>query len=75
MGLSILFTDTWWDNTPGLTLPEGEVALVVDDDVAGFSGGLRANNPLGGNNFTSEGCLIFPHVDRNGTLVPIRSRL
>jgi hypothetical protein len=60
---AILLTDTWWDNTPGLSLDVGEVTVVVDDDVAGLSGGLGSNNTLGGNDLSGEGGLVLVGVD------------
>ena len=72
MWLSVLFTDTWWDYSPGLTLPVGEVALMVDDDVASLTGGLGSDNSLGRDNLSSEGSLVLVNIDRNGGLVKIR---
>mmetsp|Transcript_21509 Transcript_21509/g.32028 ORF Transcript_21509/g.32028 Transcript_21509/m.32028 type:complete len:348 (+) Transcript_21509:155-1198(+) len=71
MGLSVLFTGAWGDHTPGLALPVGEVAIVVNDDVASFTSGLRSDNALGRNNLSCEGCLVLPHVDGDGRLVMV----
>jgi hypothetical protein len=45
--LSVLFTDTWGNDTPGLTLPVWEVTIVVDDNVACLTSGLGSDNALG----------------------------
>ena len=63
MGLSILLTNTWGDNTPGLSLDVGEVTIVVDDDVACFSGSLGSDDTLGRNDLSGEGGLVFVGVD------------
>ena len=62
VGLSILLTGTRWDDTPGLSLNVGEVTLVVDDDVAGFSGGLGSYDALGGDDLSGEGGLVLVGV-------------
>ena len=72
MGLSILLTNTWGDNTPGLSLDVGEVTIVVDDDVASLSGSLRSNNALGGDNLSGERRLVLVGVHRDGGLVIVR---
>lgn len=72
VGLSVLFTGTRGDDTPRLSLPVGEVSLVINDDVACLSGGLGSNNALGGNNLTGERGLVLVHIDRNSRLVPVR---
>ena len=72
MRLSILLTVTRRDDTPTLTLPVGEVTVVIDNDVTGLTGSLRANNALGTDDLSSERSLVLIGVDRNGRLVPIR---
>mmetsp|Transcript_19891 Transcript_19891/g.30728 ORF Transcript_19891/g.30728 Transcript_19891/m.30728 type:complete len:338 (+) Transcript_19891:241-1254(+) len=72
MGLSVLLVDSRGDNTPRLTLPVGEVTIVIDNDVASLTSGLGSDNALGGNNLSSEGSLVLPHIDRDGRLVIVR---
>ena len=52
-----------------------EVALMVNNNVAGLTSSLRSNNPLGANNLSSEGSLVLVHIDRNGRLIPVRTGL
>jgi len=72
VGLSVLLTDTWGDNSPGLSLPVGEVTVVVDDDVASFSSSLGSDNALGRDNLSGEGSLVLVNIYRNSGLVPVR---
>ena len=62
MGLSILLTNTRWDNTPGLSLHVGEISIVIDDDVASLTSGLRSDDALGGDDLSGEGGLVFVGV-------------
>ena len=71
MWLSVLFADTRRDDSPGLTFPVREVTTVVDDDVAGFTGGLGAYDALYGHNFSGERRLVLESVDRNSGLIII----
>jgi hypothetical protein len=54
-----------------LALPVGEVTVVVDDDVACFSGGLGSDDTFGGDDLSSEGGLVFVGVGDNGGLVVV----
>jgi len=72
VGLSVLFTITRRDDTPGLSLPVREVTTVIDDDVASLTGGLGANDALGGDNLSGEGGLVLVNIDRDGGLVIVR---
>jgi len=67
--LSVLFTGTWWDYTPRLTFPVWEVTVVVDNDVASFSGCLWSNNTFGGDNLSSERGFVFVYIDWYSRLV------
>ena len=44
---------------------------MVDDDVAGFSCGLRSNNTLGGNDLSDEGGLVLVGVDLDVLVVVV----
>jgi hypothetical protein len=72
VGLSVLFTDTWGYDTPRLTLPVGEVTVVVDNDVASLTRGLGSDNTLGGDDLASEGRLVLVHIDRDSGLIIVR---
>ena len=72
MGLSVLLTVAWWDDTPGLSLPVWEVSIVINDDVASFTSGLWSDNSLGGDNLSGERSLVLVNVDRNSRLVIVR---
>lgn len=63
MGLAILLTNTWRDNTPGLSLDVGEISIMIDDDVASLTGGLRSDDALSGDDLSGEGSLVFVGVD------------
>jgi len=63
VGLSVLLTDTWGDDSPRLSLDVGEVTVVVDDDVACLSGGLGSDDALGGDDLSGEGGLVLVGVD------------
>jgi hypothetical protein len=67
--LAILLADAWWDDTPRLSLPVWKVPIVIDDDVASLTGGLRSNDALGGDNLSCERSLVLPHIDRDSALV------
>ena len=71
MGLSVLFADARRDDAPRLTLPIGEIAIVIDDDVTGLTSGLGSNNSFGGHDLSSEGGLVFIDVDLDGRLVVV----
>ena len=71
MGLSILLASAWRDDTPRLSFPVWEITVVVDDNVASFSGGLGSNNALGRDNLSSERCLVLVNVDRNSRLIVV----
>jgi hypothetical protein len=75
VGLAILLTVTRGDHTPGLTLPVREVTIVVNDDVACLSSGLRSHNALCGHYFSSEGGFVLVHIHRNSGLVIVRRGL
>ena len=75
VGFSVLFTGTRRDYTPGLSFPVREVTVVVNDDVASFTSGLRSDNTLGRDNLSSEGSLVLVNIDRNSGLVPVRGGL
>jgi hypothetical protein len=47
--LSILFAVAWWNDSPRLSLPVGEVTIVVNNDVASLSCCLWSNDTLCGN--------------------------
>ena len=72
MRLSVLFTVTGWNDTPGLPLPVRKVTLVVDDNMASFTGSLGADNALGRNNLSRKRRLVLVDIDGNRLLVPIR---
>ena len=65
VGLSILLTGSWGDDSPGLSLDVGEVTVVVDDDVACLSGSLGSDDALGRNDLSGEGGLVLVGVDLN----------
>mmetsp|Transcript_31995 Transcript_31995/g.68160 ORF Transcript_31995/g.68160 Transcript_31995/m.68160 type:complete len:339 (-) Transcript_31995:106-1122(-) len=71
MGLSVLLAVARGDDAPGLALDVGEVAVVVDDDVAGLAGGLGANDALGGDDLSSEGGLVLEGVDLHSGVVVV----
>lgn len=48
---------------------------MIDDDVAGLSGGLRTDDALGGDNFSGEGGLVFVGVGDNCGLIVVRRGL
>mmetsp|Transcript_18598 Transcript_18598/g.34436 ORF Transcript_18598/g.34436 Transcript_18598/m.34436 type:complete len:354 (-) Transcript_18598:9-1070(-) len=73
--LAILFADTRGDHTPGLALPVREVTVMVNDDVARLTGGLGADNALGGDDLSSERGLVLVGVDRDSRLVEVRLSL
>ena len=75
VGLSILLTVAWGDDTPGLSLDVGEVSFVVDDDVASLTGGLWSDNALGGDDLSGEGGLVLEGVDLDLGVVVVRSVL
>ena len=72
MGFPILFAGTRRDDTPRLALPVWKVTVVVNNNVASFSGGLRSDDALGRDNLSSEWGLVLVHVHGNGRLVIIR---
>mmetsp|Transcript_8446 Transcript_8446/g.16594 ORF Transcript_8446/g.16594 Transcript_8446/m.16594 type:complete len:400 (+) Transcript_8446:260-1459(+) len=59
------------DHTSRLSLPVRHLALVVDDDVAGLTGGLRADNALDGHNLRGERSLVLVRVHRDAALVVV----
>jgi hypothetical protein len=73
--LSVLFTDSRWDDTPGLSLPVWEVSVVVDNDVAGLTCGLWTDNFLSGDDLSGERGLVLENVDRNIGLIVVRLSL
>lgn len=75
MGFSVLLAVSRGEDTPGLSLPVGEVTLVVDDDVTGFSSGLGSDDALGADDLSGEGGLVLEDVHRNRGLVPVRLSL
>ena len=46
MRLSVLLTDTWRHDTPRLALPVGEVAIVINDNVACLTSSLWSDDAL-----------------------------
>jgi hypothetical protein len=73
--LSILFTGTWWDDTPRLSFPVREFSFVVDDNVASLTSGLWPDNSLGGDDLSDERLLVLVHVDWNVSLIPVWASL
>lgn len=71
MWLAILLADTRWDNSPRLSLPVWKISIVIDDDVASLTGGLRSNDALGGDNLSCERSLVLPNIDRDSALVVV----
>jgi len=71
VGLAVLLTVAGGDDTPGLTLDVGEITLVVDDDVAGLTGGLGSDDTLGGHDLTGEGGLVLVGVDLDSGVVVV----
>ena len=71
VGLSVLFANARGNDSPGLSLPVGKVSVVVDDDVAGFSGGLGSDDALGGDDFAGEGGFVLVDVGDYGGLVVV----
>jgi hypothetical protein len=69
MGLSVLFTNTRRNDTPGLAFPVWEVTIVVNDDVASLTSGLGSNDTLGGYNLSGERSLVLIHIDWDSRLV------
>mmetsp|Transcript_515 Transcript_515/g.331 ORF Transcript_515/g.331 Transcript_515/m.331 type:complete len:338 (-) Transcript_515:21-1034(-) len=67
--LSVLFTSSWRDYSPGLSLPVWEVAIVVNDDVASLTSCFWSYNTLGGDNLSCERGLVLVYVYRNGGLI------
>lgn len=63
VGLAVLLAHAGGDDAPGLSLDVGEISVVVDDDVAGLSGGLGSDDALGGDDLSGEGGLVFVGVD------------
>mmetsp|Transcript_42874 Transcript_42874/g.130419 ORF Transcript_42874/g.130419 Transcript_42874/m.130419 type:complete len:611 (+) Transcript_42874:1500-3332(+) len=72
MGLAILLAVARGDDPPGLALPVGEVALVIDNDVARLAGRLGSNDALGRDDLAREWSLVLVHVNRDGGLIPVR---
>jgi hypothetical protein len=68
VGLSVLLAGAGGNDSPGLSLPVGEVTVVIDDDVACFSGGLGSDNAFGGDDLSGEGGLVFVSVGFDGVL-------
>lgn len=54
-----------------MALPIREVAVVVDNDVAGLAGGLRADNALGRDDLTGERGLVLVGVGHHGRLIVV----
>ena len=52
------------DDTVGLALPEGHVPTVIDDDVAGLTGGVGADDALDGGHLAGVGRLVLEGVHR-----------
>jgi hypothetical protein len=75
MGLAVLFSYARRDDPPTLAFPIRKVAIVVDDNVAGFTGRLGADNTLGGNDLAHKGGLVLERVDGYRRLVPVRRSL
>mmetsp|Transcript_15434 Transcript_15434/g.33427 ORF Transcript_15434/g.33427 Transcript_15434/m.33427 type:complete len:349 (-) Transcript_15434:60-1106(-) len=71
VGLSVLLAVAGGHDAPGLSLDVGEVAVVVDDDVAGFAGGLWADDALLGDDLSGEGGLVFVGVDLDARVVVV----
>ena len=75
VGLSVLLAVARGDDAPRLSLDVWEVTLVVDDDVASLTGGLRADDALGGDDLSGEGRLVLVGVDLHGRVVIVRGVL
>ena len=75
VGLSVLLAGARGDDTPRLSLDVGEVTLVVDDDVASLTGGLGADDALGGDDLSGEGRLVLVRVDLHVRVVIVRGVL
>jgi hypothetical protein len=73
--LAILFTVTRGENTPGLSLNVREITLVINNNVASFTSGLWTDNTLGGNDLSSEGCLVLVGVYLDLGMVMVRGVL
>ena len=71
VGLTVLLTDTRGHDSPGLSFPVREVALVINDDVACFPCSLGPNDTLGGHNLACEGGLVLVNIYRNGGLIVV----
>ena len=54
------------DHTVGLAFPERHLASVLDDDVAGFAGGVGADDALDGLDSTSERGFVLERVQGEG---------
>jgi hypothetical protein len=75
MRLSVLLASSRRDYTPRLSFPVGEVATVIDNNVASLTSGLGSDNSFGGDNLSHERRFIFVNVDRDGGLVIVWLRL
>mmetsp|Transcript_41962 Transcript_41962/g.104771 ORF Transcript_41962/g.104771 Transcript_41962/m.104771 type:complete len:440 (-) Transcript_41962:9-1328(-) len=73
--LAVLGVDAWRDDAVGLSLPVGHLAVMVDDDVTGLSGGLFAHNPLDAHDLADAGCLFAVGVDGDVGHVIVGGRL
>mmetsp|Transcript_13722 Transcript_13722/g.41783 ORF Transcript_13722/g.41783 Transcript_13722/m.41783 type:complete len:206 (-) Transcript_13722:208-825(-) len=65
VGLAVLRVDARGNNTVGLALPVGHLALMRDHDVARLTSGLRADDTLHRDDLAGEGCLVLVRVDRD----------
>eukprot|EP00968_Pinguiococcus_pyrenoidosus_P017003 scaffold1659_cov255-Pinguiococcus_pyrenoidosus.AAC.2 len=70
--LAVLGVGAGRDDAPGLALPEGHAAAVLDDDVAGLAGGLLTHNALHAEHLALERVLVLVRVHGDGALVPVR---
>ena len=59
------------DDAVGLALPEGHLAAVLDDDVAGLAGGVGADDALDGLDGTDEGGLVLEGVEGEGHVLEL----
>jgi len=73
--LAILLAGAWRDDTPGLSLPVWEIALVVNDNVTSLTSSLWSDDALSGNNLSDERSLVLVYIDRNLRLIPERASL
>ena len=66
---------TRWDNAVTLSLPVRHLSLVINDNVAGLSNGLRTDYSLHRHNFADERLFGFEKLHWDILLFPVRLSL